>query len=101
MTTSFSAMAVNHCIRYEKNIDKASLIQQLSKRLSYQYNELCTLERIADIQFEERRKFHKDTNEYENHQVVTLHYWEYSCEYHFNLDRKQWNREFDYCYSTF
>lgn len=97
---SVSAQAANHCQRYESS-PNMNFIVELSKKLSYELSELCELERIADIQFEQRRYYYADSDQFESHKVITLHYWEYSCEYHFNLERDQWQNKRNYCYSTF
>lgn len=88
------------CQRYHKDIEMMSLLDQLADRLKYKFDEFCTNIRIWDIQKEVRRYYYRDTDEMENHQVITLHYNEYSCEYHFNLDRQKWMKGRDYCYNT-
>lgn len=92
--------AVNHCKRYE-NSENTELVIALSEKLLYEYSEFCEQERIADLQVEVRRYYYRDSDEFEDHKVLTVHYWEYSCEYHFNLVRENWQDERNYCYSTF
>lgn len=86
------------CTKFESRPAVQTVVQILAKKLSYSMEQLCNHERILDIQDEPRRFFYQDSGQYETHTVITLHYNEYSCEYHYNAGRSQWQKE--YCYST-
>lgn len=61
---------------------------------------MCNLKRILDIQNESRNYYYADKDQIETHQVMSLHYSEYSCEYHYNTERLKWMIDRQYCYST-
>lgn len=92
----------NHdkCIRYNKKPELIDLLEQLADRMNYTYEEFCTNIRIWDIQKETRQYYYRDTDQMEPHSVITVHYNEYSCEYHYNDIRQQWMKSRDYCYNT-
>lgn len=86
------------CDKFAGRPQIETVVQMLAKKLSYTPEELCTLPRLFDIQDEQRRFYYADTDRYEDHTVITLHYGEYSCEYHYNTGRAEWKKQ--YCYST-
>lgn len=90
----------NLCSYLSKNNDASSTVKKLATKLNYSYEQLCTHPRILAIQDEERSYYYSDSNDFENHLVITLHYSEYSCEYHYNSTRLTWNTEKQYCYNT-
>lgn len=86
------------CDKFQSRPELQTVVHMLAKKLSYTADELCQNPRIADIQDEQRRFYYADTDRYETHTVITLHYSEYSCEYHWNAGRSDWMKQ--YCYST-
>lgn len=86
------------CTKFEARPAVQTVVHMLAKKLSYTMDELCTHPRVLDIQDEQRRFFYQDSGQYETHTVITLHYSENSCEYHYNAGRSQWQKQ--YCYST-
>jgi len=91
--------AYDYCAKFEDNAHELK-VRQLSERLAYEWEEFCDHPRIMDVQHEIRRYYYQDTDQFEDHNVYTLHYNEYSCEYHYNVGRKNWFKEKDYCYNT-
>lgn len=97
---SFQSFAVmpNHCERFSANSTVMQVLESLSHKLSYSFDELCTLGRIADIYQETRSVYIREKDVYQDHLFVTLHYYEYSCEYQFNLVENKWGNQS--CYNT-
>jgi len=91
--------AYDYCSKFSDN-QHTPLVKELSQRLNYGWDAFCHHSRILDVQHELRRYFYNDSSEFEDHSVYTLHYNEYSCEYHYNLIRENWIKDKDYCYST-
>ena len=91
--------AYDYCSKFEEG-EHASKVKYLSQRLDYSWEEFCDHARIMDVQHEKRNYFYMDSNEFEDHNVYTIHYNEYSCEYHYNIVRSTWMTEKDYCYNT-
>ena len=87
------------CTKFEGREDM-ELVLELAEKLMYSPAELCQHQRIMDIQPEVRSYYYQDSDEFEDHKVLTLHYNEYSCEYHFNLVREEWMDARNYCYNT-
>ena len=96
---SVSASAYDYCAKFKNNVHEVK-VKQLSERLMYSWEEFCDHPRIMDVQHEVRNYFYMDSQEFEDHNVYTLHYNEYSCDYHFNIPRGTWMKEKDYCYNT-
>lgn len=90
---------VDHCKQYEGNVFMSELLTSLSAKLSYQHAEFCTNSRIADIYHERKWVYHKEDDNYHPYEFVTIHYYEYSCEYQYNIEASKWADQ--YCYSTF
>lgn len=99
VVSSFAQPTVDHCKQYEQNAFMSGLLTSLSAKLSYEHTEFCTNPRIADIYHERKLVYHKEDDSYHPYEFVTLHYYEYSCEYQFNIDAGNWGPQ--YCYSTF
>ncbi len=96
---SLSTNAYDYCSKFENN-DHEQTVRQLSERLRYSWEEFCDHNRIMDVQHEVRSYYYQDSDQFEDHNVYTLHYNEYSCEYHYNISRTNWQKERDYCYNT-
>ena len=97
--TSFAEPTVNHCAQYEQNAFMKDLLVSLSQKLSYKHDDFCQNTRIADIYHEQKLVYHQADDAYHPYEFVTIHYWEYSCEYQYNLEAKAWANQS--CYSTF
>ncbi len=91
--------AVNHCDQYEQNSFISGLLVSLAAKLSYEHEEFCTNPRIADIYHEDKLVYHKEDDQYHLYEFVTIHYYEYSCEYQYNIESKAWANQT--CYNTF
>jgi hypothetical protein len=101
LTLSISSIqGANLCTRYENDGKFHALLENLAEKLFYDFTTFCQESRIGDIQKEVRRYYYQDSDQYEDHTVVTLHYVDYSCEYHFNLERREWITSRQYCYNT-
>ena len=96
--SAVNAGAHTLCDKFAERPAIQTIVHMLAKKLSYTTDELCTNARIFNIQDEQRRFYYADTDRYEDHTVITLHYGEYSCEYHYNTARSEWKKQ--YCYST-
>lgn len=97
---SSSALANPHCGRYLSDARKTEVLESLADELLYSYDELCSHARIQNIQMEQGEFYYDDTKEFEVHDIVTIHYNEYSCEYHHNVARKLWQSGLHRCYNT-
>ncbi len=97
--SSLSTAAYDYCAKFEDNNHEVK-VRALATRLAYDWAEFCDHDRIMDVQHEVRRYYYRDTDQFEDHNVYTLHYNEYSCEYHYNLVRENWIKDKDYCYNT-
>lgn len=94
---SFNSYGLDFCAKYQGS--DLELVSMLAEKLFYTRDKLCSHPRILDIQKEIRSAYYVDVDSYEDLIVLTLHYNEYSCEYHYNRKRKLWSRQS--CYNTF
>ncbi|HMN69381.1 MAG TPA: hypothetical protein PKC28_12640 [Bdellovibrionales bacterium] len=90
---------VNHCRQFAAQPKIAALIQELSAKLKYDHKEFCENPRIADIYREEKLVYHREDDKWHPYEFVTVHYYEYSCQYKYSWDEGRWKDQ--YCYSTF
>lgn len=97
---SFSTFSSSLCQKQKFNDFEIEVISELAVKLDYSMDELCSNPRIFDIQKEKRVVFNRKTQKSEAHLVITLHYNEYSCEYHFASEKLAWANDYNYCYST-
>lgn len=93
------AVLPNHCDQFSKNTKVMDVLQSLASKLRYDFGQMCTLSRIADIYQETRSVYIREKDVYQDHLFVTLHYYDYSCEYQYNLIEDKWGDQ--YCYNTF
>lgn len=91
--------AQNLCAQFPTNSHKEGLLKELSTRLNYSYEEFCSNNRILAIYDEVRKVYYAESDEYHDHLFITLHYNEYSCEYQYDLNDRQWRDQ--HCYNTF
>lgn len=98
-TTATANEVTRYCEKQQSNPVHAELLKALAQKLSYDYNEFCNSPRIIDVFFEDRSVYNRESDTYEDHKFITLHYNEYSCQYTFNLVKKAWGKQ--HCYNTF
>lgn len=97
----FGLSAQGHiCKKFEGGLDYKT-VENLALKLNYSFEEFCNSNRILDIQKEIRYLYNYSADQSLKHQVFTLHYNEYSCEYHYVDFFKSWDDERAYCYNTF
>lgn len=96
--TSSFAQSANHCEQFNGKGLVEDLVKQLSQKLSYDYDAFCSNPRIADIFTEEKLVYHREDDQNHPYQFITIHYYEYSCEYQYSMDEKRWRNQS--CYST-
>lgn len=92
------AVMPNHCEKFSSNPPIMKILESLATKLSYSFNEMCTQSRIADIYQETKQVYIREKDAYHDHIFVTLHYYEYSCEYQFDLVEQRWGKQ--NCYNT-
>lgn len=94
---SFS-QSINHCKKFEGKGMIEKIMKSLSNKLFYEHKDFCQSPRISDIYNETKLVYHPSDDRYHPYEFITIHYFEYSCEYQYNLDERKWADQ--YCYST-
>lgn len=88
----------DHCAPYAHDNEVISVIELMAPMLSYEYHELCELDRLMAIYPTRVGVYNREKDEYQEHISITLHYNEYSCEYQYNLAELRWGKK--QCYNT-
>ena len=93
-----NSYAADHCEKYQHLPKRIEAISTVATQLKYSMNDLCNLERIADIYVDDTVKYDERGDEVEI-DWVTLHYSEYSCQYFVRKDNRAIFAK--NCYNTF
>ena len=96
--TSTKAFAADHCEKYQQLPKRIEAIATVAAQLKYSMNDICNLERIADIYVTDKSQYDENGDVVEL-DWVTLHYNEYSCQYFIRKDNRQMFAK--NCYNTF
>lgn len=94
-----ASAAGGFCAKYNENAEYTKAIEIVAAKLKYSTEELCTLGRLADIYVDTKNIYNAQIDEVERHIWVTLHYYEYSCQYF--VRAKDGVTTAQNCYNTF
>ena len=95
---SLGAHASNLCQKLDAKPAYLQALTVVATNMQYTMSEICSHERILDIQIDNTKIINKD-GQVEPHIWVTLHYNEYSCQYFVRDEDMIVTRK--NCYNTF